>query len=71
MNRRSIAWAALAAFALGFPRPAWAADESSMHDLIVVLKERGVIGEEDYESIAAKNAAYEAEAGYAERAPAL
>ena len=37
------------------------ADESSMHDLIGVLKERGVLEEGEYERIAAKNAAYEAE----------
>lgn len=62
MNRRRIAWAASALLGLLVALPASAAaDEGSMHDLIVVLKERGVIGAEDYESIAAKNAAYEAE----------
>jgi hypothetical protein len=51
--------------------PAWAGeDQGSMHDLIGVLKERGVIGEEDYEAIAAKNAAWEAREAE-ERKPAL
>lgn len=59
------------ALALGMAAPAWSAEgEGSMHDLIVVLKERGVIDEGDYESIAAKNAAYEAKQAE-DRKPAL
>ncbi len=54
------AWAGFG-FALGFaPDAAHATEDTSLHDLIVVLKERGAIGEDDYEAIAAKNAAYEA-----------
>lgn len=63
VNRWRFAWAACAAFGLttSVAGTSAAADESSLHDLIVVLKERGVIEESDYESIAARNAAYEAQ----------
>jgi len=58
-------WGALGALlvgALGAGAPASGAEEpGSLHDLITVLHERGVIDEGDYASIAAKNAAYEAE----------
>jgi len=46
------------------------AEAGSLHDLIGVLRERGVIDETDYEEIAARNAAYEARQKQ-ERMPAL
>jgi hypothetical protein len=59
------------ALALGLAPTATAAEEQgSLHDLIVVLKDRGVIDEGDYESIAARNAAYEAKQAE-DRKPAL
>jgi hypothetical protein len=45
-------------------------EEGSMQDLIGILRERGVIDESDYESIAARNAAYEAQQRQ-DRMPAL
>jgi hypothetical protein len=61
VERIGLGWAALgAAMLVAIPAGA-AGDESSLHDLIGVLKERGVLGEADYEAIAAKNAAWEAQ----------
>jgi len=62
VNRWKTTWAALAAIGMalsGAQAASAGKDESSLHDLITVLKERGVIDEGDYESIAAKNAAWE------------
>jgi len=70
VKRWAFGWAALGA-ALAVAPPVGAAEnESSLHDLIVVLRERGVIDEGDYESIAAKNAAYEVQQAE-DRKPAL
>ena len=70
MKRWRLGWAVIGS-ALIVAMPARAGeDESSMHDLIGVLKERGVIGEDDYEAIAAKNAAWETRRAQ-DRKPAL
>lgn len=71
MKQRAIAWALVVALT-GGGQVALASEqeEGSLHDLITVLRDRGVIDENDYESIAARNAAYEAKQREA-RKPAL
>lgn len=66
--------ACAASIAVGVFAPSVAAaeatEEGSMQDLIMVLRDRGVIDEADYEGIAARNAAYEAQKKQ-DRMPAL
>lgn len=64
-------WAVCAIGVLGMgPSPVLAAEDGSMQDLITILRDRGVIDENDYEGMSARNAAYEAQQEQ-DRMPAL
>ena len=69
MRHSGIAGIVLAAIGI-LAQPSGAAEPGSVGDLITVLRDRGVIDESDYESLSAKNAAYEAKQSE-DRMPAL
>jgi hypothetical protein len=59
VRRKALAWALACLFMLHGVPGVSAAEESSVQDILAILKDRGIIDEAEYGQLSAKNAAYE------------